>query len=115
VEHRFSEKRGRMSRFFDNFREKDWTADTLAHGTFRNWMLGVERFGCGASRAVEAATTVSLLSFYQRCCFAIERGVIRLARLQIKFVDHDLHQRRGRNSEKNSQQPKHGGCREGKE
>ena len=35
----------------------------------------------------------SLLPFYQRGCFAVECGVIRLARLQIKFVDHDLHQR----------------------
>src|SRR5207244_8397106 len=57
----------------------------------------------------------SLLAFYQRRGFAIKSGVIEFARLQIKFVDHDLHQRRSWDSEKNSQQPKHGGGRKSKE
>jgi hypothetical protein len=46
---------------------------------------------------------ILLLSFHQSRCLLIERGEIRFARLQIKFVDQDLHQRRGRDGEKNSQ------------
>jgi hypothetical protein len=63
----------------------------------------------GFSQPDASHCSASLLSFHQRCCFAIERGVVRFARLQIKFVDHDLHQRRSRDGDKNAQQPKHGG------
>jgi hypothetical protein len=55
------------------------------------------------------------LSLNQRCGLFIERSVIRFVGLQVKFVYHDLHQRRSRDGEKNSQQPKHGRGGEGKE
>ncbi len=57
----------------------------------------------------------SLFAFYHRCCFAIDCRVIRPARLQIKFIDYDLHQRGGGDSEKNSEQPEHRRGRQRKE
>src|SRR5207237_10890499 len=55
--------------------------------------------------ASDSRSASSLLSFHKRCCFPVERGVIHLARLQIEFIDHDLHERSGGDSEENSQQP----------
>src|SRR6266567_3162635 len=53
----------------------------------------------------------SLFSLYQSGRFPIERGVIRVARSQIKFVDDNLDQRGSRHCQKNSEPPEH--CRGG--
>ena len=58
----------------------------------------------GASEA--NAWALSFPAFDENGSFPIKRGSIYPAGLQIKFVDHDLHQGGGGDSEKNSQQPK---------
>jgi hypothetical protein len=57
----------------------------------------------------------SVLAFDQRGCFAIERGVIGLARSQIKFVDDNVDERGGRHGQKNSEKAEHCGGRKGEE
>ena len=49
------------------------------------------------------ATATSPFPVHESSCFLVERGIIGFARLQIKFVDHDLHQCGGGDSEKNSE------------
>src|SRR5919106_4362416 len=66
-------------------------------------------------RAGSALPKRSLLSFYQGRCFTIDRGVIRLARSQIKFVDGNLDKRRNGNGQDGADETEQGcGC-EGKE
>lgn len=49
------------------------------------------------------ATATSPVPFHESSCFLVERGIIGFSRLQIKFVDHDLHQRGGGDREKKSE------------
>jgi len=55
---------------------------------------------------------LSLLPFHESGGFAIECGTIHLARFQIKLVDHNLNQRRGGDSDKNSEQSEQFGGRQ---
>ena len=58
---------------------------------------------------------MSLAAFDERGGFAIECGTVQLARFQIKLVDHNLNQRRGGDSEKNSEQSEQFGGRQREE
>src|SRR6266566_1030905 len=50
---------------------------------------------------------VSVLSFHQSRCFAIDCGIIGVTRSQIKFVDSNLEKRRSRHGKNHPEKPEH--------